>query len=71
MPGQELEKEIKEWFQTVNIAGVPLTKQELLNSIYSGLFITKAKAGYSNSNNASMQKWLSYIRGNPKRGKRS
>lgn len=61
------EKEIKEWFQTINIAGVPLNKQELLNSIYSGPFITKAKAEYSNSNNANMQKWLSYVRGNPKR----
>ncbi len=64
---QGTEKEIKEWFQTVNIAGVPLNKQELLNAIYSGPFITKAKAEYSNSNNANMQKWLSYIRGNPKR----
>ena len=64
---QGTEKEIKEWFQTINIAGVPLNSQELLNSIYSGPFITKAKAEYSNSNNANMQKWLSYIRGNPKR----
>lgn len=61
------ETEIKEWFQTVNIAGVPLTKQELLNAIYSGPFITKAKAEYSNSNNANMQKWRSYIKGDPKR----
>jgi hypothetical protein len=61
------ETEIKEWFQTVNIAGVPLNKQELLNAIYSGPFITKAKAEYSNSNNANMQKWQSYIRGDPKR----
>lgn len=64
---QGTEKEIKEWFQTINIAGVPLNSQELLNSIYSGPFITKAKGEYSNSNNANMQKWLSYIRGNPKR----
>lgn len=61
------EKEIKEWFETVNIAGVPLTKQELLNSIYSGPFITKAKAEFSNSQNANMQKWSSYIKGDPKR----
>ena len=64
---QGTEKEIKEWFQTINISGVPLNKQELLNSIYSGPFITKAKAEYSNSNNANMQKWLSYIKGDPKR----
>ncbi len=61
------EPEIKEWFQTVNIAGVPLNRQELLNAIYSGPFITKAKAEYSNSSNANMQKWLSYVNGDPKR----
>lgn len=61
------ETEIKEWFQTVNIAGVPLNKQELLNAIYSGPFVTKAKAEYSNSGNANMQKWRSYIKGDPKR----
>ena len=61
------EDEIKQWFQTINIAGVPLNKQELLNAIYSGPFITKAKAEYSNSNNANMQKWQSYISGDPKR----
>jgi len=61
------ETEIKEWFQTVNIAGVPLNKQELLNAIYSGPFITRAKAEYSNSNNTNMQKWRSYVKGDPKR----
>jgi hypothetical protein len=61
------EAEIKEWFQTVNIAGVPLNKQELLNAIYSGPFITRAKAEYSNSTNANMQKWRSYVKGDPKR----
>ncbi|MBJ6640368.1 DUF262 domain-containing protein [Streptomyces sp. DHE7-1] len=61
------EKEIREWFQTINVAGVPLNKQELLNAIYSGPFITKAKAEYSNSQNANMQKWASYVKGDPKR----
>lgn len=64
---QGTEREIKEWFQTINIAGVPLNRQELLNAIYSGPFITKAKAEFSNSNNANMQKWSSYIKGDPKR----
>jgi hypothetical protein len=64
---QGTEKEIKEWFQTINISGVPLNKQELLNSIYSGPFVTKAKVEYSNSNNANMQKWSSYVKGDPKR----
>jgi hypothetical protein len=64
---QGTEKEIKEWFKTINIAGVPLNTQEMLNAIYSGSFVTKAKAEYSNSKNASMQKWSSYIKGDPKR----
>lgn len=64
---QGTEKEIKEWFEKINIVGVPLNKQELLNAIYSGPFITKAKAEFSNSNNANMQKWSWYIKGNPKR----
>lgn len=61
------EGEIKQWFETINIAGVPLNKQELLNAIYSGPFITKAKIEFSNSNNAKMQKWQAYITGDPKR----
>lgn len=61
------EKEIKEWFQTVNIAGAPLNTQELLNAIYSGPMVTSAKAEFSNSNNANLQKWQSYIRGDVKR----
>lgn len=61
------EKEIKEWFRTINIAGVPLNAQELLNSIYSGPFVTKAKAEYSNSQNANLQKWSAYVKGDPKR----
>jgi uncharacterized protein with ParB-like and HNH nuclease domain len=36
------ETEIKEWFKTINIAGVPLNDQELLNAIYSGSFVPKA-----------------------------
>lgn len=64
---QGSETEIKEWFQTVNIAGVPLNRQELLNAIYSGPFITAAKAEYSNSSNANLQKWSWYVKGDPKR----
>lgn len=61
------EAEIKQWFQTINIAGVPLSPQELLNAIYSGPFVTAAKAVYSNSSSSQMQKWRSYLRGDPKR----
>lgn len=57
------ESEIKEWFKTINIVGVPLNNQELLNSIYSGEFVTKAREEFSNSHNANIQKWSAYIRG--------
>src|SRR3954453_20705421 len=32
-----------EWFQTINIAGAQLTKQELRNAVYSGPWVTDAK----------------------------
>ena len=51
------EDEIRKWFETVNIAGVPLNRQELLNAVYSGKFVTAAKAEFSNSQNANVQKW--------------
>jgi hypothetical protein len=61
------ESEIKDWFKTINIAGVPLNTQELLNSIYSGPFVTLAKAEFSNSNNTNVQKWSAYVSGSVKR----
>lgn len=61
------ESEIKKWFETINIAGVPLNEQELLNAIYSGPFVTLAKAEFSNSQNANLQKWSAYIRGSANR----
>lgn len=61
------ESEIKEWFKTINIVGVPLNDQELLNSIYSGPFVTKAKERFSNSRNSNVQKWSAYINGDVNR----
>lgn len=61
------ESEIKQWFETINIAGVPLNDQELLNAIYSGPFVTLAKAEFSNSQNANIQKWSAYVRGSANR----
>jgi hypothetical protein len=57
------ESEIKEWFKTINIAGVPLNEQELSNAIHSGTFVTLAKEEFSNSRNANIQKWSAYISG--------
>lgn len=57
------ESEIKEWFKTINIAGIPLNEQELSNAIHSGPFVTCAKEEFSNSQNANIQKWSAYISG--------
>ncbi|MDR2584944.1 MAG: DUF262 domain-containing protein [Prevotellaceae bacterium] len=61
------ESEIKEWFRTINIAGVPLNNQELLNAVYSGPFVTLAKEEYSNSQNTNIRKWSAYIAGSANR----
>jgi len=61
------ESEIKNWFRTINIAGVPLNDQELNNAIFSGTFVTLAKAEFSNSQNANIQKWSAYIKGSVNR----
>ena len=57
------ESEIKEWFKTINIVGVPLNEQELLNAVYSGPFVTLGKEEFSNSQNSNVQKWSAYISG--------
>ncbi|MEN6510738.1 MAG: DUF262 domain-containing protein [Chloroherpetonaceae bacterium] len=61
------ESEIKEWFKTINIAGVPLNNQELLNAVYSGPFVTLGKEEFSNSRNSNIQKWSAYISGSANR----
>ena len=58
------EVEIKQWFKTINLQGIPLNQQELYNAIYSGPFVTKAKEVFSNSTNSKIQKWSAYISGN-------
>ena len=59
--------EIQEWFRTINIAGVPLVRQELRNASYHGPFVTKARAVFSNTHNANMNRWRTYVAGDPKR----
>ena len=61
------ESEIKEWFKTINIAGVPLNNQELLNAVYSGTFVTLCKEMFSNSQNSNIQKWSAYVLGSVNR----
>ena len=57
------EAEIKEWFKTINIAGIPLNQQEIYNAVYCGEFVTRAKEEFSNSQNANVQKWRAYVKG--------
>ncbi len=61
------ESQIKEWFRTINIAGVPLNLQELLNAVYSGPFVTLGKEEFSNSQNSNIQKWSAYVSGSANR----
>ena len=59
--------EIQKWFEIINIAGVPLVKQELRNSAYHGPFVSLARAYFSNSSNGNMARWKTYVKGDPKR----
>lgn len=59
--------EIQAWFETINIVGVPLVKQELRNAAYHGPFVTKAREVFSNMGNANMKRWQTYILGDSKR----
>src|SRR3989344_4779827 len=61
------ESQIKEWFRTINIVGLPLSDQELLNAVYSGPFVTLCKEEFSNSQNANIQKWSAYVSGSANR----
>lgn len=61
------ETEIKTWFKTINIAGVPLNEQELLNAVYSGPFVTAGKTEFSNTQNANVQMWKAYVSGSVNR----
>ncbi len=61
------ESEIIDWFKTINIAGIPLNRQEMRNASYSGPFVTLAKEEFSNSQNANIQKWSAYINGSANR----
>ena len=61
------EQAIKDWFKTINIAGVPLKSQEILNAVYAGTFITLARAEFSNSSNARVDTWSHFVKGEVKR----
>jgi len=59
------EREKLEWFKTVNIAGVELTNQELLNAVYAGPWLADAKRYFSRPNCPAAQIAQRLIKGTP------
>ncbi len=59
--------EIQEWFRTINTANLPLTEQELRNAAFHGEFVNDARKVFSNTKSDHMDKWLTYVKGDPKR----
>lgn len=59
------EEEKLEWFKIVNIAGVTLTNQELLNATYTGPWLADAKNFFSKRNCVAGKAAEGYIKGNP------
>lgn len=57
------EAERLKWFETINIAGKPLTDQELRNAIYSGSWVTDAKSFFSKNNGPCYRLAGDYLNG--------
>lgn len=53
------------WFKTINIAGEKLTNQEILNSEYSGSWLTEAKRKFSKTNCVASMLGKDYISCSP------
>ena len=54
-----------EWFETINIAGERLFKQELRNAVYAGPWVSDAKRYFSRSGCAAYQVGNPYLKGSP------
>ena len=52
-----------EWFKIINIAGEPLTDQELLNAVYAGPWVSDAKRYFSKTGCAANSLAGDYLRG--------
>ena len=52
-----------DWFETINIAGEKLTKQELRNAVYSGQFVTEAKKKFSKTGCVAYKMGNKYLSG--------
>lgn len=54
-----------DWFRTINIAGVKLTNQELLNAVYSGPWVSDAKHYFSKTGCPAYGIGSDYLNGVP------
>lgn len=62
------EAEVKAWFEAINVEGIAVNEQELLNAVYSGPFVTAAKRVFSRTEgNAFIKKWAHYVKGSANR----
>ncbi len=59
------DKEKLKWFETINIAGERLTRQELRNAVYAGPFVSDAKRYFSKSNCAAYNMGHHLLSGSP------
>ena len=57
------DKEKLNWFETINIAGEKLTKQELRNAVFSGSWVTDAKRYFSKNGCVATQIGSDYLSG--------
>lgn len=57
--------EIHEWFKVINIAGKPLTAQELRNTAYTGTWLSDAKIHFSKPNCGAYNMGKDYLNGSP------
>ena len=60
---QGTDSEKLDWFKTINIAGKPLTDQELRNAVYTGTWVTDAKRYFSKTNCAASNMYGDYLTG--------
>lgn len=61
------DKEKLAWFETVNIAGLKLSDQELRNAVYTGPWLTDAKAKFSKTSGPAYGLASKYVDGRPNR----
>ena len=55
------------WFETINIAGEVLTRQELRNAVYHGPWVSDAKARFSRTGSPAVGIAGKYLKGSPVR----